>query len=386
MCGRRRDRRGPAGLAASVYAASEGLSVVTLDAVAPGGQAGTSSKIENYLGFPSGVSGRELAERANLQAQKFGARLAAPARAVALEKEGDDYCVRLEDGRSLRSRAVVVASGADYRRLPIDNLTAYEGRGVYYGATAMEAQICKGSDVAIVGAGNSAGQGAVFLAGSARSVHVIYRRADIRETMSEYLVRRLEETENIHLHPESDVTGITGDEGRIRCIALTRRGEDAKTTLETPFLFLFIGADPGAGWLPETIARDEKGFIKTGAAIETIALVKPAGRSTACRRPMRRAGRGSTPSATSAPARSNASLPASAKAPSSSRRSTGPCRRLRRRGDRGRRCAKRRRKRRQMACLKRGANPSYPETQNALKRPLVVLFGLGVNANAIGNY
>ncbi|MEL7490970.1 MAG: FAD-dependent oxidoreductase [Pseudomonadota bacterium] len=264
---------GPAGLAASVYAASEGLSVVTLDATAPGGQAGTSSKIENYLGFPSGISGRELAERANVQAQKFGARLAAPAKAVKLEENDGAYCLHLEDGRSLSARAIVVAAGADYRRLPIDNIAQYEGRGIYYGATAMEAQICKGSTIAIVGAGNSAGQGAVFLAGYAKDVHVLYRRPNIRDTMSEYLVRRLEETDNIHLHPETEITAVNGDGARIQSAELTTGGAK-NTTLDNPFLFLFIGATPAAGWLPETIARDDKGFLKTGAAIENIQLVK----------------------------------------------------------------------------------------------------------------
>ena len=264
---------GPAGLAASVYAASEGLNTVTLDASAPGGQAGASSKIENYLGFPSGVSGRELAERAAVQAQKFGARLAAPATAAALDKLDDTYCVRLEDGRSLRARAVVIASGAQYRRLPIDDLEAYEGRGIYYGATAMEAQICKDSEIAIVGAGNSAGQGAVFLSGYAKAVHILYRRADIRDTMSEYLVRRLEETENIHLHAQSEITGVDGDGDRIRSVEMTTGGKQ-KSTLKTPFLFLFIGAAPNTGWLPDTVARDDNGFLITGAAIENIKLVR----------------------------------------------------------------------------------------------------------------
>ncbi|MEQ9317387.1 MAG: FAD-dependent oxidoreductase, partial [Henriciella sp.] len=201
---------GPAGLAASVYAASEGLSVLTLDTDGPGGQAGTSSKIENYLGFPMGVSGRELAARASIQAQKFGARIASPAHAVGLERVGEDYCITLKDGRRLQSRAVVIATGAQYRRLPIDNLERYEGRGIYYGATPMEAQLCGGQEVAIVGAGNSAGQGAVFLANTAKAVHLVYRRPDIRETMSEYLVRRLEEAPNIHLHPSTEIETLHG--------------------------------------------------------------------------------------------------------------------------------------------------------------------------------
>ncbi|MEM9706346.1 MAG: FAD-dependent oxidoreductase [Pseudomonadota bacterium] len=264
---------GPAGLAASVYAASEGLSVVTLDSSAPGGQAGTSSKIENYLGFPSGISGRELADRASVQAQKFGARIAAPAQAERLEDCDGVYKLSLTDGREIEGRAIVVASGADYRKLPIDNIETFRGRGIYYGATAMEAQLCTGAEVAIVGAGNSAGQGAVFLSENAKAVHVLYRRKDIRETMSEYLVRRLEETANIHLHPETEIDGFNGDSERLRSITVKVGGAETKT-LETPFVFLFIGAAPCAEWLPESVARDSRGFIKTGPAIENIELVK----------------------------------------------------------------------------------------------------------------
>ncbi|MBI1393883.1 MAG: cyclic nucleotide-binding domain-containing protein [Alphaproteobacteria bacterium] len=263
---------GPAGLAASVYAASEGLDVVAIDAVAPGGQAGTSSKIENYLGFPSGISGRELAERARVQAQKFGARLAAPVRAAELARDGDDYVLTLRDGRTLRSRGVIIATGAEYRRLPIPDLEKYEGRGVYYGATAMEAQICQGSNVVIVGAGNSAGQGASFLARYARNVHILYRRADIRETMSEYLVRRLQETPNVHLHPGSEISRLLGCEDRLRKIAIN--GPDGEAELDASFAFLFIGAAPCGDWLDAAIARDAKGFIKTGPEIANIDLVK----------------------------------------------------------------------------------------------------------------
>lgn len=264
---------GPAGLAASVYAASEGLSVVTIDSVAPGGQAGASSKIENYLGFPTGVSGRELAERATIQAQKFGARIASPATAASLAQVDGDYCVRLADGRGLMSRAVIIASGARYRRPPIEELERYEGRGVYYGATAMEAQLCGGSRVCIVGAGNSAGQGAVYLARTAEEVHVLYRRPNIRDSMSEYLVRRLEETPNIHLHPDTEILALDGDESRLAGVR-ARSATDGELELPTPFLFLFTGAEPMSGWLPSAIARDEKGFLKTGPEIANIELVR----------------------------------------------------------------------------------------------------------------
>ncbi|MEO1014278.1 MAG: FAD-dependent oxidoreductase [Pseudomonadota bacterium] len=263
---------GPAGLAASVYAASEGLSVVAIDSVAAGGQAATSSKIENYLGFPSGISGRELADRARVQAQKFGARLAAPVRAAALEKDGGAYAIVLRDGRRLSAKAIVIATGAEYRKLPIENLEQFEGRGVYYGATAMEAQICTGSSVVVVGAGNSAGQGASFLAKTAKDVHVLYRRKNIRDTMSEYLVRRLEETPNIHLRPETEISRLVGCENRLRKIAVASpAGEEL---IDAGFAFMFTGAEPRTDWLPETIARDAKGFLKTGADLENLNLVR----------------------------------------------------------------------------------------------------------------
>ncbi|MEO0982390.1 MAG: FAD-dependent oxidoreductase [Pseudomonadota bacterium] len=271
---------GPGGLAASVYAASEGLTVLTLDTDGPGGQAGTSSKIENYLGFPMGVSGRELAERAAIQAQKFGVRIAAPAKAAALNRKDEDYCLQLADGRSFLARAVVIATGAQYRKLPIENLERFEGRGVYYGATPMEAQLCAGSSVAIVGAGNSAGQGAVFLAQTAKEVHVLYRRPDIRETMSEYLVRRLEEAPNIHLHPSTEISRFVGseraadpDEDFLNRIEITKDGASAGA-LDTPFAFLFVGAAPFTRWLPEEIASDDKGFLKTGPDLANLDLVK----------------------------------------------------------------------------------------------------------------
>jgi thioredoxin reductase (NADPH) len=267
---------GPAGLAASVYAGSEGLTVLTLDADAPGGQAGTSSKIENYLGFPMGVSGRELADRAAIQAQKFGVRLGAPVKASKLQPlEDGAYCVHTEDGRTLKARAVVIATGAQYRRLPIENLEQFEGRGVYYGASPLEAQLCSNSDAVVVGAGNSAGQGAVFLSRTAHSVHVMYRRADIRDTMSEYLVRRLEEAPNIHLHPQTEIDrmiGAEGDETRLAALDLTTPGGPVR--LEAGFAFLFIGAAPFTQWLPDAVARDTRGFLKTGLELETLDLVR----------------------------------------------------------------------------------------------------------------
>ncbi len=263
---------GPAGLAAAVYAASEGLTVLALDAEAPGGQAGSSSKIENYLGFPTGVSGRELAERAAVQAQKFGARLAGPARGSSLEKIDKGYKLTLADGRSVMGRAVVLATGVEYRRLPLENLESFEGRGVFYGATPMEAQLAAGAEVAVVGAGNSAGQGAMYLARTAKTVHVIYRRDNIRDTMSEYLVRRLEETPNVVLRPACDIHMLKGCGERLRKIEL--KTPEGLETLETPFVFLFIGAAPNTDWLPDTLCKDQNGFIHTGPQIGPAQLVR----------------------------------------------------------------------------------------------------------------
>ncbi|MEM7459561.1 MAG: FAD-dependent oxidoreductase [Pseudomonadota bacterium] len=271
---------GPAGLAASVYAASEGLSVITIDSGHPGGQAGTSSKIENYLGFPTGVSGQDLTERAVIQALKFGVSLTAPVKAAALERNGNGFSVGLSDGRSISAKAVVIATGAQYQRLPLDNIECYEGRGVYYGATPMEAQLCRGSEVVVVGAGNSAGQGAVFLSGSASKVHVMYRRADIRDTMSEYLVKRLEETPNIFLHPEAEISALHGVDGaddlddRLVSISHKNRATGEIGTCATPFIFLFVGAKPFTRWLPENLTCDQTGFVRTGADLTNLDLVK----------------------------------------------------------------------------------------------------------------
>ncbi len=255
---------GPAGLAASVYAASEGLCVATIDTSAPGGQAGTSSKIENYLGFPTGISGADLASRAAMQAQKFGARMANPVRADRLGREGANYVVGFADGRAIRGRAVVIATGARYRRLDVAGAERFEGSGIYYGATAMESDLCTGCDVVVVGGGNSAGQGAVYLAKGARSVHVVIRRDDLAETMSRYLIRRIEETPNIHLHPRTEVTAVLGGD-HLEQVELTTRGEPGPVRMDVPHLFLFLGAMPCTEWLQGVVAMDDKGFVRTGA-------------------------------------------------------------------------------------------------------------------------
>jgi thioredoxin reductase (NADPH) len=265
---------GPGGLAAAVYAASEGLSVIALDALAPGGQAGTSSKIENYLGFPTGISGNELARRATVQAQKFGARLVSPVSAASINRDGDDaYCLHLADGRKLRSRAVVIASGAKYQSLPIEGLESYEGRGIYYGATPMEAQLCSDAEVSVVGAGNSAGQGAIYLASVAKKVYVIFRRSSLRDTMSEYLVKRLEEHPNIEIIPSTDVVALHGED-HLAGVTYRCRETGAEDHCDCKFLFLFLGASPNTRWLPKEMVCDERGFVKTGADIAPLELVK----------------------------------------------------------------------------------------------------------------
>ncbi len=264
---------GPGGLAAAVYAASEGLTVIAIDALAPGGQAGTSSKIENYLGFPTGISGNELARRATVQAQKFGARLVAPVRAAAIGRDGEAYCLKLADGRKLRSRAVVIASGAQYQRLPIEGIEAYEGRGIYYGATPMEAQLCGNAEVTVVGAGNSAGQGAIYLAGVARKVYVIFRRGSLRDTMSEYLVKRLEEHPNIEIISSTDVVALHGED-QLAGLTYRCRETGAEGHCDCRFLFLFLGASPNTGWLPKEMVCDERGFVKTGTDIAPLELVR----------------------------------------------------------------------------------------------------------------
>ena len=257
---------GPAGLAAAVYAASEGLKTIVIEANAPGGQAGTSSKIENYLGFPTGISGQALAGRAQVQAQKFGARLAISRGVVGLDCEGSPYALRLDDGSAVQSRAIVVASGARYRKLGVEGQERYEGTGIYYAATAMEASLCAGEEVIVVGGGNSAGQAAVFLAGSVRHVYMLVRGAGLAATMSDYLVQRIEGSARISLHPHSEVSALEG-EGHLRRVTWTDRRSHEATTRDASSIFVMIGAEPNTHWAKGCLELDAQGFIATGAKV-----------------------------------------------------------------------------------------------------------------------
>lgn len=254
---------GPAGLSAAVYAASEGLDVLVLEANAPGGQAGSSSKIENYLGFPTGISGQALAGRAFTQAQKFGAEVAIARAARKLDCSGRPYVLELDDGSRVRARSVVIASGARYRKLEVADLERFENAGVYYGATNVEAQLCQGEEAVVVGGGNSAGQAAVFLAGIARHVHMLVRSGGLAETMSRYLIRRIEESPAITLRTWTQIEALEGTEAleRIRW-RQTHSGE----TEERPVrhVFCMTGAIPNTGWLDGCVALDDKGFVRTG--------------------------------------------------------------------------------------------------------------------------
>jgi thioredoxin reductase (NADPH) len=254
---------GPSGLAAAVYAASEGLDVLVIETVAPGGQAGSSSRIENYLGFPTGISGLALAGRALVQAQKFGAEVAIATSAVRLSCDCKPFLVELSDGLTVRSRTVIIASGAEYRKLAIENLADYLGVGVYYAATAVEKKLCGDSEVVVVGGGNSAGQAAVFLSGNGRRVHLLVRSGGLAESMSRYLIRRIEETPNITLHVRTEITSLEG-KGRLERVTW-RTGPNGKPqTQSIGHVFLMTGAIPNTEWLQNCVALDDKGFVRTG--------------------------------------------------------------------------------------------------------------------------
>jgi len=253
---------GPAGLAAAVYGSSEGLDVLVLESHAPGGQAGTSSRIENYLGFPNGISGQELAGKAFAQAEKFGADIGIARSAAKLWCDRHPYEVELSDGAHVRTRSVIIATGARYRKPEIADLARFEGIGVYYGATHVEARLCMGEEVIVVGGGNSAGQAAVFLAGRARKVHVLVRGPGLAESMSRYLTRRIEETPNIELRTRTELTVLEGAEHLER---VSWRGPDGTLSSHpVRHVFLMTGARPNTEWLKDCVAMDHGGFILTG--------------------------------------------------------------------------------------------------------------------------
>jgi thioredoxin reductase (NADPH) len=254
---------GPSGLAASVYGASEGLETVAVDGVATGGQAGTSSKIENYLGFPSGISGAELAERATIQAEKFGARIGVPCQAVSLRRDDGHYVVGLDDGQELAARTVVVATGVRYRKLPIGGLEPYEGTSVFYAATLMEAQVCRNDPVVVVGGGNSAGQATVFLSRYAAEVHLVVREGDLGVSMSRYLADRIEQAPNVEVITHSEVRDVTGN-GALEAVVIEDNRTGERRTLPARALFVFIGAEPHTAWLGDQVALDESGYVLTG--------------------------------------------------------------------------------------------------------------------------
>ena len=258
---------GPGGLAASVYGASEGLTTLTLESVAVGGQAGTSSKIENYLGFPAGLSGAELANRALAQAQKFGARIVVARTATQLRREADCYVVQSENDEAVSARNIIIATGARYRKLPVENLAKYEGQGVYYAATQTEAQLCYNESVMVVGGGNSAGQAAIFLSGQARQVYIVIRRKSLASSMSRYLIDRIDRTDNITVLSYTEVEALHG-ESFLEEVTVRNNQTDERQRRAIKALFTFIGAEPHTQWLQDTVALDDRGFILTGNTLK----------------------------------------------------------------------------------------------------------------------
>ena len=258
---------GPAGLGASVYGASEGLSTLTIESVALGGQAGTSSRIENYLGFPAGLSGFELASRALVQADKFGAHTAVPQEAVGLRWEDGHYRIDLSEGGEVAARSVISASGARYRRLEVLRLGHFEGVSVHYAATQAEAQQCEGEDVAVVGGGNSAGQAALFLAGRTSRVYLLIRGGDLEKSMSRYLVDRVTDAENVEVLASTEVRELVGED-RLEGLVVEDKRSGARRNLGARALFVFIGAEANTGWLERSVELDERGFVLTGRELD----------------------------------------------------------------------------------------------------------------------
>jgi thioredoxin reductase (NADPH) len=266
---------GPAGLAAAVYAASEGLNVLMVETTAPGGQAGSSSKIENYLGFPTGVSGLELAARATTQAQKFGADMMIARTVERLNCDNHPYKVMLDGGESLVARTIVIATGAQYNKLALANLAEFEGKGIYYGATHIESQLCGGKEVAVVGGGNSAGQAAVFMSQHASKVHMLVRSGELASTMSRYLIQRLTENPQIEMHWNTEIIALEGDEC-LEHVTWRNRKTGESETRDVGHIFVMTGASPRTDWLRGCLALDERGFILTGRDLETAGVLAEA--------------------------------------------------------------------------------------------------------------
>jgi thioredoxin reductase (NADPH) len=257
---------GPAGLAAAVYGASEGLRTIMLERVAPGGQASRSMRIENYLGFPTGITGAELAERSVVQANKFGARLPVSTPVTGLGFDNLYLVLSLDGGEKVSAKCLVITTGADYRVLGVEGCEYFEGRGVYYAATPIEAQMCRGADVVVVGGGNSAGQGVVFLASQVRKVYLVVRADSLYRNMSSYLASRIEQTPNVEVLLDTEVRRMSGD-GHLSEVEVVNNKTGQALVIKTPALFSFIGAVPRTDWLPPEIERDDKGFIRTGLAV-----------------------------------------------------------------------------------------------------------------------
>ncbi len=255
---------GPAGLAAAVYGASEGLDVLVLESTAPGGQAGTSSRIENYLGFPTGISGQALAGRALTQAEKFGAEVAIGRAAVRLDCDSRPYRIYLSDGQEVRTRTIVIATGVKYRRLDLPSLARFEGTGVYYSATYLEGQLCEGQEIAVVGGGNSAGQAAVFLSQIAAHVHMLVRGPGLAESMSRYLIQRIEGSRNVVLRTRCQIESLEGED-RLERVGWRHLDTGERETRPMGNVFLMTGADPNTAWLNRCVVMDDKKFVKTGA-------------------------------------------------------------------------------------------------------------------------
>jgi len=262
---------GPAGLGAAVYGASEGLSTLALESTALGGQAGTSSRIENYLGFPAGLSGFELASRALVQADKFGTQTAVPQEAVSVNREGDHYRIGLSEAGEVVARSVIAASGARYRRLEVPGLERFEGVSVHYAATEAEAQPFEGEEIAVVGGGNSAGQAALFLAGRARRVYLLIRGHDLGKGMSSYLVDRVTDAENVELLANTEVRELVGEDRTVGVVVEDNRSGE-RWSLGARALFAFIGAEANTGWLQGAVELDERGFVLTGRELSCSVL------------------------------------------------------------------------------------------------------------------